>query len=41
VEINRVPVNDLASARQAVRKGRNIALVYSRGGMRYIQFEVK
>jgi serine protease Do/serine protease DegQ len=39
--INRVPVTDLASARKAVVKGRNFALVFYRGGRRYVQFEVK
>ncbi|HEX7630925.1 MAG TPA: Do family serine endopeptidase [Lacunisphaera sp.] len=37
-QINRVPVNDLASAKRALRQNRNIALVYYRGVYRYIMF---
>ena len=40
-QINRVPVTDLASARKALRDGRNLALVYSRGVYRYIIFTVR
>jgi Do/DeqQ family serine protease len=40
-QINRVPVNDLASAKRAMRDGRNIALVYYRGVYRYIMFTVR
>ena len=38
-QINRVPVTDLASAKKALRDGRNIALVYYRGVYRYIIFQ--
>jgi Do/DeqQ family serine protease len=37
-QINRIPVNDLATAKRAVRDGRNFALVYYRGVYRYIVF---
>ncbi len=40
-QINRVPVMDLASAKRAMRDGRNIALVYYRGVYRYIMFTAK
>ena len=40
-QINRVPVGDAASARNAVRSGRNMALVYYRGGYRYVVFEAR
>ncbi len=40
VQINREPVADLASAKQALHDGRNIALVYTRSGFRYIVFHV-
>lgn len=40
-QINRMPVNDLASAKRALRDGRNIALVYYRGVYRYIMFTVR
>ena len=40
-QINRVPVTDLASAKKAIRSGRNIALVYYRGVYRYIIFQVR
>jgi hypothetical protein len=33
--INRVPVSDLASAKRALRDGRNLASYYYRGGRRY------
>lgn len=38
-QVNRVPVTDLASAKKALRDGRNIALVYYRGVYRYIIFQ--
>lgn len=37
-QINRVPVTDLATAKRALRDGRNLALVYYRGVYRYIIF---
>lgn len=40
-QINRTPVTDLASAKKALRDGRNIALVYYRGVYRYIIFHVR
>jgi serine protease Do/serine protease DegQ len=40
-QLNRVPVTDLASAKKALRDGRNIALVYYRGVYRYIIFHVR
>ena len=40
-QINRVPVKDLASARKALRDGRNIALVYYRDVYRYVIFQVR
>lgn len=40
-QINRVPVPDLQAARAAIRDGRNIALVYSRGVYRYVIFHVR
>jgi S1-C subfamily serine protease len=40
-QLNRVPVTDLASAKKALRDGRNIALVYYRGVYRYIVFHVR
>ena len=40
-QINRAPVTDLASAKKAIRTGRNIALVYYRGVYRYIIFQVR
>ncbi len=39
--INRVPVGDLASAKRALREGRNLALVYYRGVYRYVMFNVR
>ena len=38
-QLNRLPVTDLASAKKALRDGRNIALVYYRGVYRYIIFQ--
>ncbi len=38
-QVNRVPVTDAASARAAVRAGRNMATVFFRGGYRYLFFE--
>jgi serine protease Do/serine protease DegQ len=40
-QLNRMPVSDLASAKKALRDGRNIALVYYRGVYRYIIFHVR
>ncbi len=40
-QINRVPVTDLASAKAALRSGRNIALVYFRGSYRPVSFIVR
>jgi serine protease Do/serine protease DegQ len=36
VEVNRTPVSDVASARAALRSGRNLFLVYFRGVFRYV-----
>ncbi len=38
-QVNREPVTDLVSAKQALKDGRNIALVYYRGTYRYIIFQ--
>jgi len=40
-QINRLPVTDLASAKKALRDGRNIALIYYRGVYRYIIFYIR
>ncbi len=40
-QINRLPVTDLASAKKAMRDGRNIARVYYRGAFRYVIFYVR
>ena len=40
-QLNRVPVTDLATAKRALREGRNIALVYYRGVYRYVMFSVR
>ena len=40
-QLNRVPVTDLATAKRALREGRNIALVYYRGVYRYVMFNVR
>ena len=40
-QLNRMPVTDLASAKRALREGRNIALVYYRGVYRYIMFTTR
>jgi Do/DeqQ family serine protease len=40
-QLNRVPVTDLATAKKALREGRNIALVYYRGVYRYIMFTAR
>lgn len=37
-QINRVPVADVASAKRALREGRNLALIYYRGNYRYVGF---
>ena len=36
VEINRTPVVDLASAKKALQPGRNLLVVYFRGGFRFV-----
>jgi len=36
VEINRIPVDDLASAKAAIRSGRNLFLIYFRGSAQYV-----
>jgi len=41
VQLNRVPVSDLATARKALREGRNLAFVYYRGVYRYVMFTVR
>ncbi|MSU19185.1 MAG: Do family serine endopeptidase [Lacunisphaera sp.] len=41
VQLNRVPVADLASAKRELRDGRNLAFVYYRGAFRYITFMVR
>ncbi|QYM78347.1 Do family serine endopeptidase [Horticoccus luteus] len=41
VEINRTAINDPASARAALRPGRNLFLVYFRGVFRYVTVAVK
>jgi Do/DeqQ family serine protease len=38
ISVNREPVTDLASAKQILRPGRNLAFVYYRGAYRYITF---
>ncbi len=40
-QLNRVPVTDLATAKRALRDGRNIALVYYRGVYRYVMFNLR
>lgn len=40
-QINRVPVGDAATARNALRSGRNMAFLYIRGSYRYVVFEVR
>ncbi len=40
-QLNRAPVTDLATAKRALREGRNIALVYYRGVYRYVMFTVR
>ncbi len=37
-QINRVPVADVASAKRALREGRNLALIYYRGNYRSVGF---
>ena len=36
VEINRTPVDDIASAKAALHAGRNLLLVYSQGFAKYV-----
>ena len=40
-QINRIPVTDLASAKQALRDGRNMASISYRGVFRYVLFYVR
>ncbi|WP_438481929.1 Do family serine endopeptidase [Oleiharenicola lentus] len=40
-QLNRVPMTDVASAKKALRDGRNVALVYYRGAYRYVPFTVR
>jgi serine protease Do/serine protease DegQ len=40
-QVNRVPVTDLATAKQALHDGRNIALIFYRGVYRYVMFTVR
>lgn len=40
-QINRKPITDLASARQALRDGRNMAAISYRGVFRYVVFHVR
>jgi Do/DeqQ family serine protease len=40
-QLNRAPVTDLATAKRALRDGRNIALIYYRGVYRYVMFTVR
>ena len=41
VQLNRVPVSDLAAAKHALRDGRNLAFVYYRGVYRYVMFTTR
>jgi serine protease Do/serine protease DegQ len=41
VQLNRVPVSDLATAKKQLREGRNLAFVYYRGAFRYVMFVVR
>jgi serine protease Do/serine protease DegQ len=42
IEINRMPVTDVASAKELLRPGeRNLLLIYYRGGYRYVPLVVK
>ena len=41
MQLNRVPVTDLASAKRELHEGRNLAFVYYRGAFRYIMFVVR
>ena len=42
IEINRMPVTDVASAKELLRPGeRNLLLIYYRGGYRYVPLAVK
>ena len=40
VEVNRTPVTDLASAKRALQPGRNLLVVYFRGGFRFVPVSV-
>lgn len=41
IEINRSPVTDVAGAKDLLREGRNLLLVYFRGGFRYVTLTVR
>jgi len=41
IQLNRVPVADLAAAKHELRDGRNLAFVYYRGAFRYVMFVVR
>lgn len=42
IEINRMPVTDVTSAKELLRPGeRNLLLIYYRGGYRYVPLVVK
>jgi Do/DeqQ family serine protease len=40
IEINRAPVTDIAGAKALLQEGRNLLLVYYRGGYRYVTLNV-
>jgi serine protease Do/serine protease DegQ len=40
-QANRMPVTDFASAKQALRDGRNMALISYRGIFRYVVFTIR
>ena len=40
-QLNRVPLTDLATAKRALRDGRNFALIYYRGVYRYVMFSTR
>lgn len=39
VQVNRVPTEDIAGAREHLRQGQNFCLVWDRGGYRYLPFK--
>jgi serine protease Do/serine protease DegQ len=41
VQVNRVPVEEVAAARALLRPGRNFCLVWDRGGYRFIPFQMR